>query len=156
MSAATLATTVAPKSALLHIPAELAFVTLDEAGEIAYFQSPSEHKPGKRNVTAIEIATEETYCFCRAGELGRPCWHVAHAAAWRAVTYRVRCQRLPLADLAAHGHSLAKYVLQAEAAGQPSIAGQLRERLDTARRVWRERAAHAAPLRFPVVLPRAA
>jgi hypothetical protein len=150
MSAATVATAAAPKSALLHTPAELTFVTLDEAGEIAYFRSPSESKPGRHNVTAIEIATLETFCFCKAAECGRPCWHVAHvAAAWRAVAYRVQCRRMPLADLEAHGQSLAKYVMQAEAAGQPAIASQLCERLDTARRVWQERAAHAAPLAFP-------
>ncbi len=138
-------TTAAPQSALLHTPAELAFVALDDAGEIAYFQSPSESKPGKRNVTAIEIMTLETFCSCKAAETNRPCWHVAHAAAaWRAVAYRVRCQRMPLAELEAHGHSLAAYVMQAEAAYQPYIAAQLRERLDTARRVWRERAAQAA------------
>ncbi len=81
MSVATVATapTTTPQSALLHTPAELVFVTLDEAGEIAYFQSASEHKQGKRNVTAIEIMTLETYCFCKAGELGRLCWHVALA-----------------------------------------------------------------------------
>ncbi len=56
---------------------------------------------------------------------------------------------MDLADLEAHGHSLARYVLDAERAGQPYIAAQLRERLDTARRVWQGRAAHAAPLRFP-------
>jgi hypothetical protein len=70
MSAATAATTATPQSALLHTPAELRFVTLDETGEITYFQSASEHKQGKRNVTAIEIMTLETYCFCKAGELG--------------------------------------------------------------------------------------
>lgn len=126
------------------------FVTLDEAGEIAYFASTSESKPGARNSTAIEIATLDTFCFCKAPECGRTCWHVAHiAAAWRAMAYRVRCLRMPLADLEAHGHSLAKYVLDAEAAHQPAIAAQLRERLDTARRVWRERVTHVTPLPFP-------
>lgn len=146
-----------PKSALRHTPAELRFVTRDEAGEIAYFESASEHRSGKRNVTAIEIMTLDTFCFCRGTEFGNLCWHQCHiTAAWRAVAYRVRCQRMDLAALEAHGHSLAKYVTQAEAAHQPYIAAQLRERLDTARRVWQERATQAAPLRFPAALPLAA
>jgi len=150
VSPATVSLAPAPRSALLHTPAELTFVALDESGEIAYFQSASEHRQGKRNVTAIEIMTLETYCFCKAGELGRPCWHVAHvAAAWRAVAYRVRCERMDLADLEAHGHSLAAYVAQAEAAHQPYIAAQLRERLDMARRVWRQRVTRVTRLPFP-------
>ncbi len=138
------------RTAALHRAAELTFVTLDEAGEIAYFQSASGSKPGQRNITAIDIATLETFCFCKGAECGRDCWHVAHvAAAWRAVAYRVRCARLLLADLEAHGHSLAKYVMQAEAAHQPSIAAQMRERLDTARRVWQERVTRVTPRPFP-------
>jgi hypothetical protein len=152
MSAATAATvpTATPKSVLLHTPDELTFVTLDEAGEIAYFQSTSESKPGHRNITAIEIMTLDTFCFCKAAECGRTCWHTSHiAAAWRAIAYRVRCERMDLPTLEAHGHSLAKYVMQAEAAHQPYIAAQLRERLDTARRVWRERVTRVTPLPFP-------
>src|ERR1700712_4322123 len=115
------ATTAAPKSAMPPPPADLAFVTLDEAGEIAYFASASGSKPGARNITAIEIMTLDTFCFCKGAEGGQTCWHVAHiAAAWRAVAYRVRCERMELAALEAHGHSLAKYVLDAERAGQPS------------------------------------
>lgn len=118
MVAQTAAT--APKSALLHTPAELTFVTLDETGEIAYFASPSASKPGQRNITAIEIMTLDTFCFCKAAETNRPCWHIAHVvAAWRAVAYRVRCERMDLADLESHRQSLAKYVLDAEAAHQP-------------------------------------
>jgi len=147
MSATTAAT---PKSAAAHTPAELHFVTLDAAGEIAYFRSASQHKAGAHNVTALDLDTQETFCFCRGAEFGHTCWHQVHAtAAWRAVAYRVRCARMPLADLEAHGHSLAKYVRDAEAAHQPFIASQMRERLDTARRVWRGRAAQAAPLPFP-------
>ncbi len=154
MSAATAATMTAeippPRSALLHTPDELTFVALDDAGEIAYFRSPSESKPGKRNVTAIEIMTLDTFCFCKGAECGHTCWHQVHAAAaWRAVAYRVRCERMDLADLEAHGHSLAKYVMQAEAAHQPYIAAQLRERLDTARLVWRERVTQVTPLSYP-------
>ncbi len=152
MSAATVATAppATPKSALLHTPAELRFVTLDDAGEIAYFRSASKSHPDRPNVTAIEIMTLDTFCFCKAAETNRPCWHTAHvAAAWRAVAYRVRCERMDLADLEAHGHSLAKYVMQAEAAHQPYIAAQLREGLDTTRRVWRERVARVTLLPFP-------
>jgi len=150
MSAPTAATTAAPQSALRHTPDELTFVTLDAAGEIAYFQSASQHKAGAHNVTALDLDTLDTFCFCRGAEFGTACWHQVHAAAaWRAVAYRVRCARMDLPTLEAHGHSLAKYVMQAEAAHQPYIAAQLRERLDTARRVWRERAAQAAPLPFP-------
>ncbi len=150
MSATTTATSPAPKRALLHTPAELAFVALDDAGEIAYFASASASQPGQRNITAIEIMTQETFCFCRGAEFGHTCWHqVLVASAWRAVAYRVRCARMDLADLEAHGLSLAKYVLDAEAAHQPYVAAQLRERLDTARRVWRERATLVAPRPFP-------
>jgi len=150
MSATTAATTATPQSALLHTPDELHFVTLDAAGEIAYFRSASQHKAGAHNVTALDLDTQETFCFCRGAEFGHVCWHQVHAAAaWRAVAHRVRCARMPLADLEAHGHSLAKYVRDAEAAHQPFIAAQMRERLDTARRVWRGRAAQAAPLPFP-------
>ncbi len=151
MSAPTAATSATPQSALRHTPDELHFVTLDAAGEIAYFQSASQHKAGAHNVTALDLDTLDTFCFCRGAEFGHTCWHQVHAAAaWRAVAYRVRCARMPLADLEAHGHSLAKYVLDAEAAHQPFIAAQLRERLDTARQVWRERAAQTAPRLFPV------
>lgn len=162
MSAATAATTAMPKSALLHTPAELTFVALDDAGEIAYFRSASKRHAARPNVTAIEIMTLDTFCFCKGAECGHTCWHQVHAAAaWRAVAYRVRCERMDLADLEAHGHSLAKYVMQAEAAHQPYIAAQLRERLDTARQVWRERAAEATPTRIhlefgPSDLPMAA
>jgi len=147
MSAMTAAT---PQSALRHTPDELTFVTLDAAGEIAYFQSASRHKAGAHNVTALDLDTLDTFCFCRGAEFGHACWHQVHvAAAWRKIAYRVRCERMDLADLEAHGHSLAKYVLQAERAHQPSIAAQLRERLDTARRVWRERVTRVTPLPFP-------
>ena len=140
----------APRSALPHTPSELTFVGLDDAGEIAYFRSASKSHADRPNVTAIEIATLETFCFCKGAECGRTCWHVAHiAAAWRAVAYRVRCERMDLAELEAHGHSLAKYVMQAEAAHQPYIAAQMRARLDTARRVWRERVMRVTPLPFP-------
>ena len=140
MSATTTATTATPPSALRHTPDELTFVALDDAGEIAYFRSASKSHAERPNVTAIEIMTLDTFCFCKAAETNRPCWHIAHvAAAWRAVAYRVQCQRMDLAELEAHGHSLAAYVMQAEAAYQPFIAAQMRERLDTARRVWRER-----------------
>ncbi len=139
-----------PRSALRHSPAELTFVALDDAGEIAYFRSASKSHAERPNVTAIEIITLETFCFCKGAECGRTCWHVAHvAAAWRAVAYRVRCARMDLAELEAHGHSLAKYVLDAERAHQPYVAAQLRERLDTARRVWRERVTQVIPLPYP-------
>ncbi len=139
-----------PRSTLLHTPEELTFVALDEAGEIAYFRSASKSHTDRPNMTAIEIMTLDTFCFCKAAECGRTCWHVAHiAAAWRAVAYRVRCERMDLAALEAHGHSLAKYVLDAERAHQPYVAAQMRERLDTARRVWRERATSGAPFPFP-------
>jgi len=150
MSATTAATTAMPQSALRHTPDELHFVTLDAAGEIAYFKSASRHKAGAHNVTALDLDTQETFCFCRGAEFGHTCWHQVHAAAaWRAVAYRVRCARMDLADLEAHGHSLAKYVLDAERAHQPYVAAQLRERLDTARQVWRERVTRATPLPFP-------
>ncbi len=150
MSAPTAATAATPQSALRHTPDELHFVTLDAAGEIAYFRSASQHKAGAHNVTALDLDTLDTFCFCRGAEFGHVCWHQIHAAAaWRAVAYRVRCARMDLADLEAHGHSLAKYVMQAEAAHQPYIAAQMRERRATARLVWRGRAAQAAPLPFP-------
>jgi len=150
MSAPTAATTATPQSAAAHAPDELTFVTLDAAGEIAYFRSASRHKAGAHNVTALDLDTQETFCFCRGAEFGHTCWHQAHvAAAWRKVAYRVRCARMDLADLEAHGHSLAKYVMQAEAAHQPYIAAQLREQLDTARQVWRERVTQVIPLPFP-------
>ncbi len=143
-------TAAMPQSALRHTPDELHFVTLDAAGEIAYFRSASQHKAGAHNVTALDLDTQETFCFCRGAEFGHTCWHQVHAAAaWRAVAYRVRCERMDLADLEAHGQSLAKYVLDAEAAHQPYIAAQMRERLDTARKVWRERVARVTPLPFP-------
>lgn len=150
MSAPTAATTAAPQSAAAHAPDELTFVALDDAGEIAYFRSASKSHADRPNVTAIEIMTLDTFCFCKGAECGRTCWHVAHVtAAWRAVAYRVRCARMDLADLEAHGHSLVKYVMQAEAAHQPSIAAQMRERLDTARRVWQERVTRVTPRPFP-------
>jgi len=139
-----------PQSALLHTPDELTFVALDDTGEIAYFRSASKSHADRPNVTAIEIMTLDTFCFCKGAECGRTCWHVVHiAAAWRAVAYRVRCARMDLADLEAHGHSLAKYVLDAERAHQPYVAAQMRERLDTARQVWRERMTQVIPLPYP-------
>ncbi len=150
MSATTAATTATPQRALLHTPDELTFVTLDAAGEIAYFRSASKSHADRPNVTAIEIMTLETFCFCKGAECGRTCWHVVHiAAAWRMVAYRVQCERMDLAALEAHGHSLAKYVLDAERAHQPYIAAQMRERLDTARQVWRERVTQVIPIPFP-------
>jgi len=149
MSTATAATT-APRSALRHTPDERQFVALDDAGEIAYFTSASKSHAARPNVTAIEIMTLDTFCFCKGAECGRTCWHVIHvAAAWRKVAYRVRCERMDLAELEAHGHSGAKYVIQAETAHQPSIAAQLRERLDTARQVWRARMTRVIPLPYP-------
>jgi hypothetical protein len=147
MSAPTAAT---PKSAAAHAPDELHFVTLDAAGAIAYFRSASQHKAGAHNVTALDLDTRETFCFCRGAEFGHICWHQVHAAAaWRKVAYRVRCARMDRPTLEAHGHSLAKYVMQAEAAHQPYIAAQLRERLDTARQVWRERMTKVIPFSYP-------
>ncbi len=150
MSAPTAATTATPQRALRHTPDELHFVTLDAAGEIAYFQSASQHKAGAHNVTALDLDTLDTFCFCRGAEFGHVCWHQIHAAAaWRAVAHRVRCARMPLADLEAHGQSLAKYVLDAERAHQPYVAAHLRERLDTARRVWRGRMTQVIPRPYP-------
>jgi len=148
MSAATAATTATPQSAATHTPDQLTFVTLDAAGEIAYFRSASRHKAGAHNVTALDLDTQETFCFCRGAEFGHTCWHqVLVAAAWRTVAYRVQCERMDLAELEAHGHSLAKYVLDAERAHQPYVAAQMRERLDTARQVWRGRMRQVIPLR---------
>ncbi len=138
------------RTAPAHTPTELTFVALDDAGEIAYFRSASASHAARPNVTAIEIVTLDTFCFCKGAECGRTCWHLDHiAAAWRAVAYRVRCERMDLPTLEAHGHSLARYVLDAERANQPYIAAQMRERLDTARRVWQERVTEVTPLAFP-------
>lgn len=133
-------------TAAQHTAAELRFVTLDESGELAYFHSDSRSNPRRPNVTVLDISTGEAFCFCRAAECHHDCWHVAHVAeAWRTVAHRVRCQTLPLSDLVAHGQSLVKHILAADAAGQLWIAANLRQLLDTARIVWKERAAQAAP-----------
>lgn len=72
-----------------HTAAELVFRTLDESGKLAYFLSESVSRPDKRNVTALDLTTGDTFCFCKAAELGRECWHrqmvgaswLAHVAA---------------------------------------------------------------------------
>lgn len=125
-----------------HSPAELRFVALDDAAEIAYFHSDSKSTPGEVNVTALDLATEDVFCFCKGYECGHTCWHCDHAAAaWRLVAHRVRCQRMSMAELVAHGQSLVNYVKDADAAGQTWIAANLRQQLDEARVVWKERRA---------------
>ena len=143
-------TLVSPRSAALHSPAELAFVALDDAGEIAFFRSESKSDPATPNVTAIEIMTLDTFCYCKAGEIGNPCWHVAHVeAAWRSVAHQVRCARMDDEALEAYGIGLHKHVVQAEEAGQSFIAAGLREQLHEARVEWAKRAATpAAPTRI--------
>jgi len=141
------------RTAAHHCPTELRFATLDLAGEIAYFQSASASTPGAVNVTALDLDTEETSCFCKGYECGHTCWHCDLApAAWRLVAHRVRCEGMGTAALAAHGHSLAKHVLDAAAAGQVWIAANLRRQLHEAREVRQaRRAAGAAPAL--IVLP---
>lgn len=135
------------KQQTTHTARDLRFVTLDESGEIAYFHSDSQSRPGQVNVTALDLQTEDTYCFCQAAACDRSCWHVAHvAAAWRMVAHRVRCQQLSPAELVAHGQSLVKYVQESEAAGHDWLAANFRQQLDEARIVWQERrAAQVAP-----------
>ena len=69
------------RTAAAHTAAELTFKGMDELGEIAYFWSASASKGGKHNVTAWDRTTGTAYCFCRAAELGKDCWHVAHVEA---------------------------------------------------------------------------
>lgn len=136
-----------------HTAAELRFVCLDESGEIAYFESASKSNPSRPNVTAYDIDEDATYCFCKGFECGRQCWHCDHAAAaWRLVAHKVRCQRMTMAELVAHGESLVKYVLDAEAAGQVWLAGNFRQQLDEARVVWQQMRAAEVAAR-PTVLP---
>jgi len=68
-------------TAVNHTVRELTFKGMDELGEIAYFWSASASKGGKHNVTAWDRTTGTAYCFCRAAELGKDCWHVAHVEA---------------------------------------------------------------------------
>jgi FtsZ-binding cell division protein ZapB len=135
------------KTTTAHAASDLRFVTLDESGEIAYFHSDSQSKPGTVNVTALDLATEDTFCFCKAAECGHTCWHVVYvAAAWRMVAHRVRCQQMTMAELVAHGQSLVKYVQDAERDGHDWLAANFRQQLDEARIVWQERrAAQVAP-----------
>lgn len=141
------------KTAAAHTAAELAFVCLDESGEIAYFTSASKSNPSKPNVTAYDIDEDTTYCFCKGFEVTGDCWHCAHcAASWRTVAHRVRCARMAPAELLAHGQSIVKYVLEADAAGQTWIAANLRVQLDEARVAWKAQgAASAAPTVLPVL-----
>ncbi len=61
----------------------------DESGELSYFLSESASRPGKRNVTALDLTTGDVYCFCHAAQLNKECWHcqlvreawLAHVAA---------------------------------------------------------------------------
>lgn len=135
------------KTTTQHTARDLRFVTLDESGEIAYFHSDSQSRPGQVNVTALDLQTEDTYCFCQAAACGRSCWHVIYAAAaWRMVAQRVRCQQMTMAELVAHGLSLVNYIQDADQSGQTWIAANLRLQLDEARIVWQERrAAQVAP-----------
>jgi hypothetical protein len=72
-----------PKSSLTHCPSELAFHSLNAALGIAYFVADSESEPGKLNVVGLDTQTGESLCSCRAGEVGRDCWHRALVqAAW--------------------------------------------------------------------------
>lgn len=68
-------------TAVNHTATELTFKGMDELGEIAYFWSASASKGGKHNVSAFDHTTGTAYCFCRAAELGKECWHVAHVEA---------------------------------------------------------------------------
>jgi hypothetical protein len=51
---------------------------------------------------------------------------------------------VPTDELLAHGQSLVKYVMEAEAAGQVWLANNFRQQLDEARIVWKERRVSAA------------
>lgn len=90
-----------------HTAAELVFRTLDESGELAYFLSASASRPGKHNVTALDTTTGEVYCFCKAAELGRECWHAQLVgAAWLAhVAAETVAKAATLADVEAIGRA---------------------------------------------------
>jgi len=90
-----------------HTASELVFRTLDESGELAYFLSESKSKQGKRNVTALDTVTGEVYCFCRAAELGKECWHCQLVReAWLAhVAAEQVAQATTLAEVAAIGRA---------------------------------------------------
>jgi hypothetical protein len=88
------------KTTTAHAASDLRFVTLDESGEIAYFHSDSQSKPGTVNVTALDLATEDTFCFCKAAECGHTCWHVVYvAAAWRMVAHDLVAPRAERAEV---------------------------------------------------------
>lgn len=140
------------RTAAAHKPTELRYVCLDEAGEIAYFESASQSNPGATNVTAYDIDEDTAYCFCKGFEVRGDCWHVAHAAAaWRLVAHREYCRRMDIVALVAYGQTLVGHIMQADAAGQVWIAGRMREQLDDARIVWREKRAATSAARATVL-----
>lgn len=72
-----------PASSLTHCPSELTFLRLDRDQRIAYFAADSKSEPGKVNVVGLDTVSGESHCSCRAGEVGRDCWHAALVqAAW--------------------------------------------------------------------------
>jgi len=97
-------------TAVNHTATELTFKGMDALGEIAYFWSDSASKGGKHNVTAWDRTTGTAYCFCRAAELGRACWHVAH------------CEAAYIAHVAAEQVAQATTLAEVEAIGRAAKA----------------------------------
>lgn len=72
-----------PASSLTHCPSELTFHSANVGLGIVYFVADSASKPGEYNVVGLDVETGESHCSCRAGEVGRDCWHRSLVqAAW--------------------------------------------------------------------------
>lgn len=106
MSAATVATTAAPKSA-----AALRFVGADTTTGIVVYATPSQHDAGRVNTVSLDTQTGDTYCDCKAGECHKDCWHLAAVvAAWDAEAARCEVVWLTDAQLVRYGTKAAHMV----------------------------------------------
>lgn len=72
------------KTAAAHTPAELTYHGTSQ--DIAVLSSASVSRPGERNWTYLDIATNDAHCECRGAECGRRCWHMDLALAAYAMT----------------------------------------------------------------------
>ena len=91
-------------TAAWHCPTELTFIRADDLHNTVTYSAPSKSKPGTRNSVSLDLQTGETYCTCKAAEVGNRCWHVELVrAAWEGHEAFILACRMNGAQLVAAG-----------------------------------------------------
>ena len=136
-------------TAVLHSPAELAFVAADDLTGIVTFQAPSKSHPAQPKTTGLDTLTGAIHCDCKGAQCHEDCWHAdLVAAAWLASPAMRDVRWLTDTQLRRYGRKTAAMAIMYRAR-TGRVLPMDAANLIAARSEWRRRAA-LAPLPFPV------